>query len=164
MFRAHPINIVPANAHRRETEQARQADSRFSALDKTQIQFVTRQFHFLDSPRIVSAMPLNKYVSRVVGALAKGGRVFGAHVFRDFAHYAQMRFVAGILDKDSPPTRRHNNRLAYEANVTRAYEVIFPSHAIATKLHPVRTTPSIALELNDLLYEIPCPSDFSFGR
>ena len=109
-------------------------------------------------------MPLDVYVACRVRALAEGGRIFGACVFRDFAHYAQMRFVAGILDKDSPPTRRHDNRLVHETDVAGAHEMVFPSHAIASELHPVRTAPAVALELYDFLDEIPSPRHLTLWR
>ena len=86
-FRTAAKDAAFTDAHRRETQQAVNADGGFGVLHKIVGEFVTVsiELHHLDPPSVVAAMPLHVDIAFGIGALAEGGRVLLAGVLRDFA-------------------------------------------------------------------------------
>ena len=99
----------------------------------------------------------------LVGALAERGGEFVAVVVGDHADRPQLRRVAGVFEEDGASAGGHDDRLADQADVARADEVIVPGDAVLAVLEPVLAAPAVAVELDDLLHEVPGPDRFAVG-
>ena len=85
----HPINVVAADAHRGEAQQAGQMDRRLGSLDEIRLHLAVGQAQDFDPTGVVAAVPLDVDVAGLIGALAERGGVFGAGVVGDHADRAQ---------------------------------------------------------------------------
>ena len=87
----HAIDIVAADAHRGEAQQAGQVDRRLGSLDEIGLHLAVGQPQDFDPARVVAAVPLDIDVAGFIGALAERGRILGAGVVGNHADRAQLR-------------------------------------------------------------------------
>src|SRR6478735_2218654 len=129
----------------------------FGAFDEIGFHFVAGQLENLDAAGVVSAVPLDIDVAGGIGALAECGGVFVAGVFGNYADRSELRRGASVFQEDGASAGRHDDGFADEANIARADKVILPVDAVLAVFEPGFAAPAIAIELHNILYEVPGP-------
>src|SRR5262249_55713793 len=157
----HPINIVATDAHRGEAQQAGQMDGRLGSPDEIRLDFAIGQAQDFHPTRVVAAVPLDIDIAGFIGALTERGWIFGAIVTGDDADRAQSRPGAGIFQKYGAPPRGHDDGFAEQADVAGTDEMVAPRDALLAVLEPVLAAPAVAVELDDLLNEVPGPDQLA---
>src|SRR5262249_27220211 len=75
----------------------------------------------------------------------------------DNANRAQLGPSAGIVQEYGASPSRHDDGFAEQANVAGTDEMVAPRDALLAVLEPVLAAPAVAVELDDLLHEVPGP-------
>src|SRR5262249_36241014 len=136
-------------------------DGRLGSPDEIRLDFAIGQAQDFHPTRVVAAVPLDIDIAGFIGALTERGWIFGAIVTGDDADRAQSRPGAGIFQKYGAPPRGHDDGFAEQADVAGTDEMVAPRDALLAVLEPVLAAPAVAVELDDLLNEVPGPDQLA---
>lgn len=113
--------------------------------------FAVLQPHDLDSPRVVTPMPLTVDGSVFANTLPVHGRIQDAGKTWDLPDGGNRSVGAGIFQPNGLGAGGNDNHLAMRCDISRTAEPVFPGHTPLFVLQPILTAPAVAGEPHHLL-------------
>ena len=157
------IDILAAEAHRREAQKPGGVHRRLRARHESGLQRAVLQLQRLDASPVVATVPLDVDRAVLSDRLAERRGVFLSGALGDFADQGQPGGRPGVLEEHRASPRRDDQHLAVQRHVPRRDEMILPGDAAFCVLRPVRPVPAVPLEVEDLADEVPGPRDRAVG-